>query len=274
MAGVTRQLLFVLGVVVCVALPLAVARAQGVNPAIAASETRVSLGVTASGYTYRESGGVDHESGVLPGFSAGVSRLGPALGMPDIYTGVVYDFAGGALGYQGYLQGGAGAPRPYDQSDSARFNHVEVQLGAAVPLGRAVSVLPFVAIGYQSWSRNVGGGGGYGSFYHAVLAGVGAKLDYAASGRLVLSAAAEGLAVLGGGVSAPALGLSGGFGTSGEEEVRLGADWRLDNVWHVFAGLEMRHFNYAGSKPSNGVYEPTSGTFAARGEMGVTFGFR
>ncbi|WP_201729379.1 hypothetical protein [Acidocella sp. C78] len=274
MAGVTRQFLLVLGVALGVAPPFAVARAQGVNPAIAASETRVSLGVTASGYTYRESGGVDRESGVLPGFSAGVSRLGPALGMRDIYTGVVYDFAGGALGYQGYLQGGAGAPRPYDQSDSARFNHVEVQLGAAVPLGRAISVLPFVAIGYQSWSRNVGGGSGYGSFYHAVLAGVGAKLDYAASGRLVLSAAAEGLAVLGGGVSAPALGLSGGFGTSGEEEVRLGADWRLDNVWHVFAGLEMRHFNYAGSKPSNGVYEPTSGTFAARGEMGVTFGFR
>ncbi|HQT75071.1 MAG TPA: hypothetical protein PLX84_14140, partial [Acidiphilium sp.] len=133
---------------------------------------------------------------------------------------------------------------------------------------------PFVALGYQSWSRNIGGSGGYGSFYHTVLAGVGAKLDYAASGRLVLSAAAEGVAVLGGGVSTPALGLSGGFGASGEEDVRLGADWRLDDVWHVFAGLEMRHFNYAGTKPANGVYEPTSGTFAARGEMGVTFGFR
>ncbi|MGC8526958.1 hypothetical protein [Acidiphilium sp.] len=275
MAAVTRNILCALGLALALARLAPCARAQGVNPAIAAAETRVSLGITATGYSYHEGfdNTSDQESGVLPGFSLGASRLGPALGLPDVYTGVVYDFSGGALGYQGYLQGTSQGLVPYDQSEAARFNHVEVQLGVAVPLSHAVSVLPFIATGYQSWSRNIGGSGGYGSFYHAALAGFGAKLDYAATGRLVLSASAEGLAVVGGGVSAPALGFSGSFGTSGEEAVRLGADWRLDNVWHVFAGLEMRHFNYAGSKPSNGFYEPTSSTFAARGEMGVAFGF-
>ncbi|HQT74322.1 MAG TPA: hypothetical protein PLX84_10305, partial [Acidiphilium sp.] len=57
MAGVTRQFLLVLGVALSVASSVAAARADGVNPAIVASETRISLGVTASGYTYRESGG-------------------------------------------------------------------------------------------------------------------------------------------------------------------------------------------------------------------------
>jgi hypothetical protein len=250
--------------------------APAVNPAITAAETRVSLGVTATGYGYRESfdNTSDQEHGVLPGFSLGASRLGPAFGMPNIYTGVVYDFSGGPLAYQGYLQGGEQPLVPYDATDQARFNTVEVRLGTAVPLIDTMALIPFVVAGYQTWSRNIDGPGGYGSFYRAALAGGGARLDYAPMDRLVLSATAEGLAVLGGHVSAPALGFSARMGTSGEEAVRLGADWRLGNAWHVFAGLEMRHFNYAGSKLNNGYYEPPSSTFVTRGEMGLAFGFR
>lgn len=249
---------------------------SGVAPAIAAAETRVSLGVTVAGYGYRESfdNTAVHESGVLPGLAVDASRLGPAFGLPDVYTGVVYDFSGGNLAYRGYLQSPGQPLVPYDTTDRARFNTVEVRLGVALPLGSRLAVIPFAAAGYQDWSRNLEGFGGYGSFYRAALAGVGAKLDYAATSRLVLSATAEGLAVVGGHVSAPALNFAAGMGASGEEAVRLGADWRLDNAWHIFAGLEMRHFNYAGSKPVNGDYEPPSSTFVTRGEMGVAFGFR
>ncbi|MCU4159413.1 hypothetical protein AiwAL_04750 [Acidiphilium sp. AL] len=247
-----------------------------VNPAIAAAETRVALGVSVSGFLYRESfGGVSaRESGVLPGFMASMSRLGPVLGVPDVYTGVVYDFSGGPLAYRGYVQGSGQGLSPYDATDHARFNHVEVRLGRALALTSSVDLIPFVVAGYQNWYRNVGGPAGYGEFYRAALAGVGAKLDVAVSDELVLSASAEGMAVLGGRASAPALDFTGNFGTSGEETVRLGADWRLGNVWHVFAGLGVRHFDYAGSGLNNGYYEPPSRTLEFQSEIGVAFGFR
>lgn len=274
MAWRCLKALLVPGVMSMLAVPAAAAAT--VNPAIVAAETRVSLGITATGFNYRESfdNTSDTEHGVLPGFSFGASRLGGAFGLTNVYTGVVYDFSGGALDYRGYLQRSGQRLVPYDQTESALVNRVEVRLGRAMPLMDTMAVLPFVAAGYQTWSRDIGGAGGYGSFYRAALAGFGARLDYAATDRLVLSATAEGLAVLGGDVSAPGLGFTASLGTSGEESVRLGADWRLDNAWHIFAGLDLQHFNYAGSKLNNGYYEPPSSTFEARGEMGLAFGFR
>lgn len=256
--------------------PGAVARAAAVNPAIAAAETRVALGASVSGFMYREAfGGLSaRESGALPGFTTSLSRLGTVFGVPDIYTGVVYDFSGGPLAYHGYVQGAGQGLSPYDTTDRARFNHVEVRLGRAMPLTAAVDLIPFIAAGYQNWYRDFSGAGGYGEFYRAALAGVGAKLDVAVSDGLVLSASAEGLAVLGGRAAAPALGFTGNFGTSGEEAVRLGADWRLGNVWHVFAGLGVQHFNYSGSGLNNGYYEPPSSSLVVQSEIGVAFGFR
>ncbi|MDD2878023.1 MAG: hypothetical protein PHT60_13510 [Acidiphilium sp.] len=261
------------------ATPLACAEASGLNlnPAVVAAETRVSLGVTVAGTQYSESfdGTSDQESGVLPGFSVGVSRLGSLLGVSGIYTGVVYNFSGGALAYHGYIQGGPGQNLlPFDGTDHARFNTMEVRLGRAVPLTASVDLIPYVTAGYQNWYRNIGGAGGYGEFYRAALAGVGAKLDFAVSDRLVLSIGAEGLAVIGGRASAPALSFAGDFGTSGEEAVHLGADWQLGNALHLFAGLGVRHFNYSGSGLSDGYYEPPSNTLVVRSEVGVAFGFR
>lgn len=249
----------------------------GLNTTVVAAETRVSLGFAVSGNQYRErfSGTSDQESGVLPGFGVAASRLGPLFGVQGIYTGVVYDFSGGTLAYQGFTQGSpAQNLTPFDGNDHARFNTVEVRLGRAVPLSATIDLIPFVAAGYQNWYRNLGGAGGYGEFYRAGLAGIGAKLDFAVNPRLVLSARAEGLAVVGGRASAPALGFAGSFGTSGEEAVHLGADWSLGNALHLFAGLGVRHFNYAGSGLDNGYYEPPSNTLMVRSEVGVTFGFR
>jgi len=251
--------------------------ALGLNPAVVAAETRVSLGFAVQGTQYRENfgGTSDQESGVLPGVTAGISRLGPVLGISGIYTGVVYDFAGGPLAYDGYVQGGAGGGlSPYVATDHARFNSLEVRLGRAVAISPSVDLIPFVAAGYQNWYRDIGGTGGYGEFYRAAVAGVGAQFDVAVTDRLVVSATAEGLAVIGGRASAPALGFAGDFGTSGEEAVHLGADLRLGNALHLFAGLGVRHFDYTGSRLDNGLYEPPSSTLIVRSEVGVTFGFR
>jgi hypothetical protein len=262
-------------------MALAVARAAAppllLNPTIVAAETRVSLGFAVQGTQYDErfAGTSDRESGVLPGFAAGASRLGTLFGVAGVYTGVVYDFAGGSLDYHGYIQDGATTGlRPDTAADQARFNTVEVRLGQALPISASADLIPFVAAGYQNWYRNVGGAGGYGEFYRAAIAGFGVKLDVAISDRLVISATAEELAVIAGRASVPDLGFAGGFGTSGEEAVHLGADWQLGNALHLFAGLGVRHFNYAGSGLDNGYYEPPSSTLVVRSEVGVAFGFQ
>ncbi|MGC9268986.1 hypothetical protein [Acidiphilium sp.] len=91
--------------------------------------------------------------------------------------------------------------------------------------------------------------------------------------RLVMSAMAEDLAVVGGRASAPVPGFAGDFGTSGEEAVRLGGDWDLGNAIHLTADLGVRHFNYGGSGLNDSLYEPPSVTLVVRSEVGVALGF-
>jgi hypothetical protein len=251
----------------CLALP----KAHADNPAIQAAETNIGVGLAGSYFHYHENLGnlSDTESGGLGGFNFNASRLGAGSGHENFYVALIYDFSGGFLPYNGFSQGGA----VYDAQDRAFFNHVEIRVGDGFALARNVELIPFLAGGYQNWYRNITGPGGYGEFYQAGLLGAGLKLDVAATSSLVLSVAAEGLAVMRGSIAAPALGLNAGFGTSGEESVRLGADWRLDPRWHVFAGLGITHFGYTGSKLDNGFYEPPSMTVQLRSEIGLKFGF-
>lgn len=245
--------------------------AHAANPAIDAAETSIGLGLSGNYTHYHESLGPvsDSEDGALAGFELRANRLGIGAGISNLYTALVYDFSGGFLGYNGFTQDGL----IYNAQDRAFFNHVEVRLGRGFALTPDMELIPFVTGGYQNWYRNITGPAGYGEFYQAGLAGIGLKLDVAATNDLVLSASAEGISVLGGSVSAPSLDFRGSFGTSGEEAVRLGADWRLDRNWHVFLGLGVEHFNYTGSGLDNGFYEPSSSTIQVRSELGMSFGF-
>jgi hypothetical protein len=136
-----------------------------------------------------------------------------------------------------------------------------------------MELIPFFAGGYQDWYPNITGPAGYRELYQAELLGAGLKLDVAANSRLVLSAEAEGLAVTHDSISAPALELNAPFGITGEESVRLGADWRFGRNWHIFPGLGATHFDYTGSKPENGFYEPPSTTLQLQSIAGMKFGF-
>jgi hypothetical protein len=245
--------------------------ADAANPAITAAETSIGLGLSGTYTHYHESlgGDSDSEDGGLGGIGLRASRLGGGTGLNSLYAALAYDFSGGFLGYNGFTQDGLA----YRAQDRAFFNHVEVRLGRGFALTPDTELIPFFAGGYQNWFRNIAGSAGYGEFYQAGLAGIGLKLDVAATNDLVLSASAEGLAVMGGSVSAPALDFKGGFGTSGQESIRLGANWRLDRNWHVFLGLGVEHFNYTGSGLDNGFYEPPSSTLQVRSELGMSFGF-
>jgi len=251
--------------------------ALAADPAISAAETSVRLGLDA-GYGHYEENVTpqDTEAGALLGLTAGVSALTPdglrGYGLPDLYTEVDYNFDAGFLNYHGNLQDAQNTP--YQTRDNAYYNTAIVRLGLGAPLAGGTELIPYVAGGYQNWYRNVGGASGYGEFYQSGLIGGGLRLDVPGGQNLVVSAAAEGFAVLGGSVAVPSQDFSGNFGTSVEERVSLDADYRLTRTWHAFAGLGLTHYGYSGSKPGEfGEYEPLSSTIQVNSMFGVAYGF-
>lgn len=256
--------------------------AHAADPAVQAAETSVRLGVTAGYGSYAENvTPQDTETGALLGVSAGVSALTPGplarFGFPDIYSDLQYDFSAGFLNYDGNLNNSA--QTPYRTADHGYYNNVVVRLGIGAPfIGGAFAggaeLIPYIAGGYQNWSRNIGGGRGYGETYQAGLVGGGLRLDLTRGPAFVVSAAAEGFVVIGGSVNVPSQNFNGQFGTSAQERVSLDADYRLTSAWHAFAGLGLTHYTYTGSKPGNsGIYEPLSTTFQLNSTFGVSYGF-
>lgn len=251
--------------------------ARAAGPAITASETGAQLALTAGYSNYEENiFPQDTENGALLGFRVGLSALTPsnlgAIGLPDLYTGIEYDFSAEFLNYNGNLQ--SETHPPYQANDHDYYNTAIVRLGLGRPVNSGIEVIPYLAGGYQNWYRNIGGPGGYGAFYQAGLAGGGIKLDFATGPMLVWSVSAESLAVISGGVSVPSQDFSGSFGGSAEERVSLDADYRFTGAWHAFAGLGITHYDYTGSKPNGfGAFEPLSSTFQINSIFGIAYGF-
>jgi hypothetical protein len=253
------------------------ASAAAAPPEINAAESTVQVGVTAGYGTYEENIlPQDTEAGALLGVQAGVSSLTPSglgrFGWPDLYANVGYDFSDGLLRYRGSLQNPQNTP--YRAADNSYYNTAIVRLGMGRPVAESAELIPYVAGGYQNWYRNISGSAGYGEFYQTGMVGGGVKLDVAASPVLVVSAMAEGFAVIGGVISVPSQNFSGTFGTSAEERVSLDADYRLTTSWHAFAGLGIAHYGYTGSKPDfNGAFEPLSTTLQVNSMFGLAYGF-
>ncbi|HQT63900.1 MAG: hypothetical protein B7Z75_04035 [Acidocella sp. 20-57-95] len=247
------------------------------DPAIVAADTAVRLGVTAGYAHYQENiSPRDTEAGALIGFTGSVRALWPGgfagYALPDLYADVEYDFSAGSLGYNGNLNNKA--QTAYDTHDNAYYNDVVVRLGMGRPLSGGREIIPYVAGGYQNWYRNIGGPSGYGAYYSAGLIGGGLRLDIAANRALVLSASAEGMAVVNGSVSVPYQNFNGAFGASMEERISLDADYRLNDAWHAYAGLGVTHYSYTGSKPSaRGLFEPLSDTVQVSSMFGLAYGF-
>ncbi len=250
--------------------------ARAADPAITAAETSVRLGLTAGYGQYEENiQPQDKESGALLGGTFSISALtgsGLGGGVPDLYANAEYDFSAGLFTYKGNLQGPA--YEHYQAPDNAYYNTVIVRLGIGRPIYQNGEIIPYLAGGYQNWYRNIGGPSGIGAYYQAGLIGGGLRFDITASPLLVLSASAEGLAVIGGNVSAPLESFTGNFGTSAEERVGLDADYRLSSSWHAYAGLGLTYYNYTASKiDSTGRYEPSSSTLQLNSMFGVAYGF-
>ncbi len=258
-------------------LALDIPAAGAADPAIKAAETSAEVAITSGYSTYEENVfPQDTENGALLGVKIGLSALTPSnlneIGLPDLYTGIEYDFSAGFLNYRGNLEE-QGFP-PYRANDTDYYNTAIVRLGLGAPVQHGMEVIPYLAGGYQNWYRNVGGPNSASEFYQSGLIGGGIKFDLTAGPMLVLSASAESLATIGAGISVPSQNFAGDFGSSAEERVSLDADYRFTSAWHAFAGLGISHYEYTGTKPTPfGTYEPLSTTFQINSLFGIAYGF-
>jgi hypothetical protein len=255
-----------------IAGPVPAARAA--DPAISAAETSVWLGLTGGyGNDQGQDGSQMSESGALLGISTGISALTPSglarYGLPDLYTEVEYGFAAGFLNEHGNLNGPAASP--YEAHDDAYYNTAIVRLGIGAPVDGGREVIPYVAGGYQSWNRSTAGNGEYDQ---AGLIGGGLRFDVVSTPLLILSAQAEGLAVIGGETSVPSRNFSGSFGTGAQERVALDADYRLHGTWHAYAGLGVTHYGEGGERLGAKLSEaPLSSALQVDSMFGVAYGF-
>ena len=251
--------------------------ARAADMSVVAAESAVRLGLSAGYGNYEENvSPQDTEAGALLGGIFDLRDLRPEFSgrwaFSDTYADVSYGFSTGFLNYKGNLQNRM--ETPYRADDRAYYNTAIIRLGMGRPLAGGRELIPYVAAGYQNWYRNVRGPDAAGEYYQAGLIGSGLKLDMAVNPLLVLSAFAEGFAVIGGTIDAPSQEFRGDFGTSAEERVGLDADYRLGGSWHAYAGLGVAHYDYTGSKPdAMGVYEPSSSTLQLNSSIGLSFGF-
>ncbi len=140
--------------------------------------------------------------------------------------------------------------------------------------GGVPAVRPTLGMFSKAWDRNIGGPAGDDAFDQSGLTGGGIKLDVAAGRLKVFGIAAEGMAVVGAGISAPSQSFSADRGASAEERVSLDAEYRFTAAWHAFAGLGITHHEYTGSKPNGlGLYEPLSATFQINSLGRIAYGF-
>jgi len=231
----------------------------------------------------------DDESGSTPGFGIGFSVLRSTnprnLGAIDLYALLDYHLNGGNINYSGHTQIFNGYNfdyAPLSATDHAIFQNVEARIGAGFPLVGGGESIPFLSLGYQSWSRDVTSDevGPSSELYHEGAFGGGWKFDLPVGKTLVASATGQILALAGGGISAGSSTL-GTFGVSPEEKLELGLDDAITPRWHVFAKANLTHYTYPGTSPqfyyADGYefyeYEPTSTTTQFGLNVGVGYSF-
>ena len=216
----------------------------------------------------------DGEHGFTPGFTIGGGVLMPsALPNLDLYGAFSYEYTAGNLTYNGHYQPSG---TPLTATDGAAFNRVEGRVGLGLPVaGGVAEAIPFLAGGYQSWNRNVTVTGGQGAdeVYSSGMAGGGVKLDIPITATIVASGTAELLGLVGTHIEVSDYGIGSGMGDSAQERVSLGLDDALHGPLHVQASADWEHFNYAGSQPFDGIYEPSSTTTQFGVNLGLAYSF-
>jgi hypothetical protein len=253
--------------------------ANSVNGSIRAADNNISAAFNDTNMNYQENISTlpaDSETGFMPGFTLGTSFLGSVYGINNLYADVHYTRNSGAIAYKGSLSNGA----VYNGTDNATTNRVSARFGMAFPVAHNVAVIPYVAGGYQQWSRNIAGQFGYSENYSTGLVGVGGLAQYTPMRNVVLTANANIEALVGGGMTPSGVpGVPSGyygstsFKTSGEQNLGVSANYEFAPSWSVFAGLKYTHFTYTGGPLNYGAKEPSSATNLFGVDTGIAYNF-
>ena len=255
------------------------ANANSVNGSILSADNNISAAFNDTNMNYQENISTmpaDSETGFMPGFTLGTSFLGSVYGVNNLYADIHYTRDSGSIAYKGSLSNGA----VYDGTDNATTNRVVARVGVAFPVASSVVLTPYVAGGYQEWSRNLAGPAGYSENYTSGLVGVGGLAQYSPMNRVVLTANANIEALVGGGMTPSGVpGYPNGyfgstsFKTSGEENLGVSANYEFAPSWSVFAGLKYTHFTYTGGALLHGAAEPSSATNLFGVDTGIAYNF-
>lgn len=257
------------------------ATAQTEDSAIVAANNEVGVAITGNLTNYQEHvtpGPADTESGWQPGFAVKGGYMGNLFGIHNAYAAIHYARSSGNIGYRGSVQTAHGNV-PYRGTDGATFNRVmgRVGKGFRITCPHEMMITPYVAGGYQTWNRSLQGPFGYTENYSAGLVGAGALFQYAVTPRFLVSGDTEILAVVGGGVTPHILNGrlgSASFGTSAEEKMTLGVDYRITGPLHAYSDVSLTHFNYTGGQLAiPGAYEPSSSTNQFGMSLGLAYQF-
>jgi hypothetical protein len=245
---------------------------SAINQSIARADSNIGIGLNYTNMNYQENIKrlpADSETGFMPGFALDGSYLGSFYGLPNLYTSATYTYNSGNIAYKGSLNNGA----VYNGNDNATTNRFMGRVGMAFPVSAEVALTPYINGGFQKWNRHMTGPYGYTEDYTAGLVGVGGMAQYSPAPRLVLTAKASIDAVVGGSMTPSGLPVDYGtasFQTSGEQNLSVGADYRVYRNLDLFADAKYTHFTYTGGALAFGAKEPSSQTNL----MGFTTGVK
>ncbi len=229
---------------------------------------QVGLSIVGQRVNYVETTATDprfsSEAGWLPGVQVGLSAMGPAGPVNNIYFMGAFTWLHGQTDY-----GASGGPVRSDRS-GADIRTLDLRFGKGFEVAADWMLTPYLGMGYRGWGRSLSnrfGPSGYDELYEHTYVGGGMLVQWAATERLVLSASG-----LIGTTSAPTMKVSynGGFpvnpwtytlGPSSIYMAGFSADYAITNKWHMNAGIDYLSFRYGASAVSpDGMYEPDSQT--------------
>ncbi|MCL2713689.1 MAG: autotransporter outer membrane beta-barrel domain-containing protein [Alphaproteobacteria bacterium] len=228
--------------------------------------------------TDRNSVRLDSEKGWQPGLQITGSAMGSLGALTNVYIMGQFSWARSNTQYVGAYQGGTYGDLV--QTNGAETKDFDFRLGKGFDVAPNWMFTPFFAAGYHVWDRNITGGGGYHEQYEHSYAGGGLMIQWAATNQLVFT----GTGMVGSTFSPQMTSsLNGGFpitpytydlGSKLMWKAGLAADYALTQQWHLNAGFDYTHFNYAISNVQpDGSLEPDSrsGIWTVKAGFGYSF---
>lgn len=220
---------------------------------------------------------LDKETGWVPQFKASGAYMSP---VKHYFLSATVRYSFGHTNYNGHSTTGA-AVSTHTKNQIVSVNG---KIGQGFQYTKRILVTPFLTYGHRYWHRHITSTSqarGDKENYNMNYLGMGVKVDYQATRKLVLSAQGMGAGTFSNTMSSPNLPVTFGLGSEPLAKAGLKADYHIQGPWHVFGGVHYtffkfgrsntRHFTYNGSSAK--AFEPNSTTQNVSMDAGVRYTF-